>query len=291
VKLKLAFGVPEVVTVNEFATPAVKVALLPLVMVGGVPTIFKVAVLLVAPVPPSVEVIGPVVLGFMPVVVAVTFTEIVHEPLPATDPADKLIEPEPATAVVVPLQEVLRPFGVATTNPAGKISVKAMPLRLVVFGFEIVNVRLVLVFRLIWAAPNAFEIVGGASTMMLAEAVLPVPPLVELTALVVLSFWPAVVPVTLTLTLQDALAATVPPLRLIDPLPAVAVTVPWQPLETAGGVAITSPAGSESVNASPFSATVFPAGFVIVKVRPVVPFSGIVAAPKVFEIDGGDRTF
>jgi hypothetical protein len=214
-----------------------------------------------------------------------------HVPLPAIDPADKLIEPKPATAVVVPPQVLLAPFGVATSNPAGKLSVKAMPVRLVVLGFVMVKVRLVLVFRLIWAAPNAFEIVGGASTIMLAEAVLPVPPLVELTALVVLFFWPAVVPVTLTVTLHDALAATLPPLRLIDPLPAVAVTVPPQALETAGGVAITSPAGSESVNASPFSATVFPAGFVIVKLRLVVPFSGIVAAPKAFAIDGGDRTF
>jgi hypothetical protein len=150
-----------------------------------------------------------------------------------------------------------------------------------------VKVRLVLVFRLIWPAPKAFEIVGGASTVMLADAVFPVPPLVEVTALVVLFFTPAVVPVTFTLTTHDAFAATLPPLRLVELLPALAVTVPPQLFVTPGVLATTNPGGNESVNAKPFNATVFPAGFVIVKLRLVLPFSGIVAAPKAFAMAGG----
>src|SRR3989442_7570545 len=135
---------------------------------------FSVAVLLVAPGPLSAEVIAPVVLFFEPVVVPVTLSEIVHEPLAASVPTDKLIEPDPAVAVVVPLHVLLRLLGFATTSPAGKLSVNATPLRLVVFGLLIVNVRLVLALSGIEPAPNAFEIVGGVATVMLAEAVFPV---------------------------------------------------------------------------------------------------------------------
>src|SRR5437016_807594 len=251
---------------------------------------FSVAVLLVAPGPLSAEVIAPVVLFFEPVVVPVTLSEIVHEPLAASVPADKLIEPDPAVAVVVPLHVLLRLLGFATTSPAGKLSVNATPLRLVVFGLLIVNVRLVLALSGIEPAPNAFEIVGGVATVMLAEAVFPVPPLVEATAPVVLFFGPEVVAFTFTEIVHELLIATVPPLRLTLPLPAVAVVVPPQVLLRPFGVATTSPAGNVSVNATPVSATVFAAGLVIVKVRLVVPFTGIAAAPNALLMLGGATT-
>jgi hypothetical protein len=41
--------------------------------------------------------------------------------------------------------------------------------------------------------------VSGVATLRLAEAVLPVPPLVELTLLLVLVYCPAAAPVTITL--------------------------------------------------------------------------------------------
>src|SRR5947209_5802441 len=137
---------------------------------------FSVAVLLVAPGPLSAEVIAPVVLFFEPVVVPVTLSEIVHEPLAASVPADKLIEPDPAVAVVVPLHVLLRLLGFATTSPAGKLSVNATPLRLVVS------------FTGIAAAPNALLMLGGATTdsVCCAEAVpadavsVGVPPIVSL---------------------------------------------------------------------------------------------------------------
>jgi len=288
--VRLGVGVPDVVTEKEPGVPAVNVVLAALVINGGVPTTFSVAVLLVAPVPPSIEVIAPVVLTFIPVVVPVTLTEITQEPLPASAAPERPIEPEPATATVVPVHVLLAPFGVETTNPAGKLSVNAIPVRPVVLRFVIVNDRLVLVLRLICPAPNAFEIVGGASTVMLADAVFPVPPLVEVMALVRLFFTPAVVPFTFRLMLQELFAARVPPLRETPLLPAIAVIVPVQVPPWPFGVATTKPAGKLSLNARPLRATVLADGLVIVNIRVVVPPTGIVAAPNALLIVGGKST-
>ena len=84
--------------------------------------------------------------------------------------------------------------------------------------------------------------------------------------------------------------ATVPPVRLTLPLPAVAVVVPPHVLLRPFGAATTSPAGNVSVNATPVSATVFAAGLVIVKVRLVMPFTGIAAAPNALLMLGGATT-
>ena len=80
------------------------------------------------------------------------------------------------------------------------MSLNPTPLREVpVFGFERVKVNVVVPFKGTLAAPNALLIVGGsATTVRLADAVPPVPPSIEVTALVVLIFTPAVVAVTLT---------------------------------------------------------------------------------------------
>ena len=96
--------------------------------------------------------------------------------------------------------------------------------------------------------------------------------------------------VTFTLKLHEPLAAMVAPDRLTVPLAATAVIVPPphvpdKPL----GVATTKPAGSESVNATPVK-DVLALGFVIAKVREVVPLGAIVPTPKVFVIAGGDKT-
>jgi hypothetical protein len=71
-------------------------------------------------------------------------------------------------AVIVPPPHVpVRPFGVATTNPVGKVSLNATPVSDTVFaaGLVIVNVRLAVPFRGIVAAPNVLLIVGGAITV------------------------------------------------------------------------------------------------------------------------------
>src|SRR5258708_755065 len=114
-------------------------------------------------------------------------------------------------------------------------------------------------------------ITGGATTVMLAFEVLPVPPSVDVTW-VLLFFTPAVVPVTFTTTVHEALAASVPPERLAEPEPATAVAVPPHVLVNPLGVATTSPAGRVSVNATPVSiTTVFVVRIVQVHVLGPVP--------------------
>src|SRR5579864_3134068 len=154
-----------------------------------------------------------------------------------------------------------------------------------------VNVNDVVPFSGMLAAPKALVIEGGVATVKLAEAVLPVPPLVELTAPLVLVYWPDAVPVTFTTRVQFVLTAMLPPVREMLVEPATAVAVPPQVLERPFGVETTSPVGSVSVNATPVSATVLAAGFVIVKVSVVVPFSGIVVGLKTLAIEGGATTF
>src|SRR5215472_9650879 len=116
-------------------------------------------------------------------------TLTVHDAFAARVPPTKLIEPAPATGLNVPPQ-VLLPFGAgATTNPAGRLSVNASPVSVTfVFGFWMVKVSVVVPFNGIWCKVNNFWIVGGTATVRLAVAVLPVPPLVEVTEPVVLVY-------------------------------------------------------------------------------------------------------
>src|SRR5260370_7642261 len=96
-----------------------------LMITGGPPTVmlgFE-----VFPVPRSVEVTCTL-LFFTPAVVPVTFTDKVQEVLIARVPAERLTEPEPATAVAAPPQVLANPLGVATTKPAGRISIKSTPV-------------------------------------------------------------------------------------------------------------------------------------------------------------------
>ena len=98
------------------------------------------------------------------------------------------------------------------------------------------NVSVVVPSTTMLAAPNALAIVGGATaggatTTRNATAIPPVPPSVEVTALVVLGLRPPVVPVTSTVTVQVPPAAMVPPEKLSEVSPAagakVGVPQPW----------------------------------------------------------------
>src|SRR5437899_507863 len=119
---------------------------------GGATTV-RLAVLLAAPVPPSVDVTAFVVLLFVPAVVPVTLTENVQVDPAAGDavsvPPERLIEVAPAFAVMVPAPHEPVMFGVAaTTTPAGRLSVNATPLSaLAVFGFVTVKLRVVVPFK------------------------------------------------------------------------------------------------------------------------------------------------
>src|ERR1700730_43594 len=111
-----------------------------LLIVGG-PTTFSVAVLLVVPVPPLLELTAPVVLFFAPPLVPVTVTlnwQVLLPPVPIDAPL-RLITPVELVVVSVPLQVVA--LESATVNPAGRLSVNPTPVRVVAeFGLVIVNV-------------------------------------------------------------------------------------------------------------------------------------------------------
>src|SRR5579862_2679315 len=120
--------------------------------------------------------------------------------------------------------------------------------------------------------------VGGSAVVRVAEAVFPVPPLVDDTGPLTLLNTPAVLEVTCTLTMQLLLTGTDPPVRVTMFDPAVAPAVPAHVFVMPFGVATTIPAGTAgnaSVNATPVSATVFAAGLVMVKVKVEVPFNGM----------------
>lgn len=75
-------------------------------------------------------------------------------------------------------------------------------------------------------------------------------------------------------------------LKLMLPLPAVAVTVPPQVLVTPGVAATCNPTGRVSVKLA-LIATTF--GLLILKFTVVVPFTAILAAPKLLVICGGSN--
>src|SRR5437763_836688 len=86
----------------------------------------------VFPVPPLVELTAPVVLFCAPAAMPVTFTERLHEALGLRLAPERLTLLVPSTAVMVPPPQVpLKLLGVASTSPAGNVSVKAIPFRVV----------------------------------------------------------------------------------------------------------------------------------------------------------------
>ena len=113
--------------------------------------------------------------------------------------------------------------------------------------------------------------------VMSAVAAVPVPPSREV-GVTLLWAVPATVPWTFTVKLHELLLFRVAPLRLMVPLPAMAVTVPLQVLlvNPFGVATISLPGdvGKVSVKPTCVKLTLL-LGFVMVKVRLVVPFSGI----------------
>src|SRR5262249_20413016 len=147
------------------------------------------------------------------------FTLNVHEALAASVAPARLTVPLPAVAVIVPPPHVpVSPLGVATTNPAGKVSVNATPFNAVaLFGLVMVNDNVVLPFTAIDVGLNDLAIDGGPITISVAVVVLPVAS-VDVTV-TLLFFTPAVVPVTFTLNVHVAPGCPVVPLKLtvLDP--------------------------------------------------------------------------
>jgi hypothetical protein len=162
-----------------FAAPNV------LAIVGGAITVSDAFEVL--PVPPLVEA-TVTELFFTPADAPVTFTENVQLVAVAKLAPDRLALADPAVAVIdPPPHEPLNPFGVEITNPAGKLSVKLIPVNVAfAAGLLIVKDNAVDPLSGIVAAPNDLEIAGGCRlTVTVAVAVVPVPPSVEDTAEVV----------------------------------------------------------------------------------------------------------
>ena len=128
---------------------------------------------------------------------------------------------------------------------------------------------------------------GGELTLILAEAVPPVPPSTEVTGPVVLSFVPAEVAVTVTLNAHQALPASVAPVKLTAPEPAVVPMAPPPQLPVSPlGVETARPSGSASVKPTPVKVSDL-LGLLMLKLSEVDSFTAMVTAPKDFAIVGG----
>jgi len=266
-----------------------------LVMVGA-DTAAKIAEAAV-PVPPLLELTVPVVLFRLPAVVAVTFTDTLQLPPTGIDPPVRLSELP--LAVKVPPQ-VLLVFGVlATVIPVGSVSLTATPVSASVLAAGLVMVSVSVELE---AAPtgmllgaNALVMVGGASTVRVAEALVPIPPLVDVRVPVVLVKTPPAVAVTFMETVQLPPAPggpTDPPLRLkvVDP-EVTPVTEPPHVFTRLGGFATCMGVVEKlSLTARPVRATVFAAGLVIVSVRVEVPPTAMVEGENDFAISAGIST-
>ena len=121
-----------IVNVSEVEAP-VRMLAAPnaLMMTGGLGVLTMTLADAVPPMPLSVAVTWLVVLFFTPAVAPVTLIEKVQDELWASVAPLKDAELLPAIAVIVPPPQLpARPFGVDTTNPAGKLSLKPIPVRL-----------------------------------------------------------------------------------------------------------------------------------------------------------------
>jgi hypothetical protein len=254
----------------------------------------RVAVLLAAPPPLSVEEIIPLVFVCTPAETPVTFTLITQDAFAASIAPDRAIEADPAAAVIVPFaQELVSPLGDEICNPAGKLSENEIPLSEITFadGLVILKASVVDPFNGMVTAPNVAAMDGAVAERRVAEALFPVPPLVELTLPVVLRNVPAMAVVTLTLNVHEPCAAIVPPVMttLFPPATAVIAAPPHDPLRPFGE-ATSKPAGNVSVKATPVSDTVLLVGFVIVNESELGLFGAMLAAPNAFARTGGATT-
>ncbi len=223
-------------------------------------------------------------------------TATLQLPPAARLPPLKLSEVAPAAGANVgaPQPDVVAFGGLATImapGATGNTSVKATPARaLFGLGLLIVNVSRETPPGMIGVGENCLAMPGGDTAVSVAFAV----PVVVVPVSVVdrnpLMFrcGPAVVAVTLTLTVHDPLAGIVPPvgvpkLRLVDPATGAQLGPPVQVVLAAGVAATCRPAGNTSVNVAPVSAAVF----VLVRVKvsvevaPTATGSGANALPRV----------
>jgi hypothetical protein len=218
----------------------------------------------------------------------VTFTVNVQVAVAGMVPVASEIVLLPGTAVITPAPHVpVTPFGFAITRPEGSRSVNATVSVTVSLGFRIEKVILVVYPTGIASKPNVLSMTGGATMMMLADAVFPRPPSIDVTRPVRLFLVPLVVPVTVRVNVQTLAGA------IEMPAPVILVVVKVTP-EARHPTAVTGPDGTKptgigSEKPTPVRVTVG-LGFVMVNLSVLVVPSGIMKAPKAFEIEGGATT-
>ena len=214
-----------------------------------------------------------------------TLTEMAQlEPM-AIEPPLKVMDVALAVGANVPPQVLVAPGVPATTRPLGKLSTTPTPARAAVLaaGFVMLMVRTELVLTETLVGAKALVMVGGATTTNVAAAVVPVPPLVELTVPVVLTLFPAVDGVTVAVTVQLPPPAMDAPLRTIE----VEVEAETTPLVQLVATPVwVMPEGRLSVKATPVR-VVEAFGLVRVMVSPEVLPSAMVAGLKALAMVGG----
>ena len=151
-------------------------------------------------------------------------------------------------------------------------------------GLVSVNVRTAVPPAVMGLSVNVFSIRGGAIALRVAVAVLPVPPFVEDTELLVFSKSPPASVLTEIVTWHELLAAIVPAVRETESN--VLETLPPH-CETFGMLARVIPEGKVSVKATPDRGALFGLVMVNVKADDCPTLTGF--GEKVFAIWGGVR--
>jgi hypothetical protein len=230
----------------------------------------------------------------------------------------------PGLALISASQVADKLSGLLTNRPAGKVSLAEMFTKSTLeFGFASVKVSEVVPPSGMLEAPNSLAMVGGAfGTVTVNVAVLLVAPgpvwSDEISPVVFSNVPNSAGACTLTVikhapsagafnprifralkrpgkddaarTASSTGGATVPPDKLSEADPDVAVTVPPQSLLSSFGVAINRPAGKLSVNAIPVSVTLASGlllGLLTVKLSKVVSLDATVSGRKSLLMVGG----
>lgn len=98
----------------------------------------------------------------MPAAVPLTFTENVHEPLPASEPPERLMTFVFCVAEIVPVPQLpVKPLGVEIIKPGGSVLLNPTPVSAVEFGLLSMNVSEVEPLSGMLAAPNASAMAGA----------------------------------------------------------------------------------------------------------------------------------
>jgi len=159
-----------------------------------------------------------------------TTTENVHEPPAASVPPVRLTvelvtDGLFTTAVIVPLPHVPVTVVDCSLTLLGIESENATPVSGMLLGLLTVKLSVDVCPAAMVDGVNDFVTVGGPTTLSVADAGTPVPPLVDVGAVVFTTLAPGVVPVTVTLNWHVLFTAMVPP-ENVSVLPPVVVSVP-----------------------------------------------------------------